>query len=598
MEKLKESINAINEIAQTLDNEKIIILSKFLRQRMNQPDSYLVFLGESCSGKSTLINKIIGEDILPVSSVPSTGAITEVYFDKNTVDKDFYAINKNATMEKIKESIFCDLAVKPDADIERLRLVIPAQSESYAGVRLFDTPGYGSLMEEHEEVLMDFLPNCDGVVYTVSYRMGIQEDDYSFLQKLKKLVRREIPINLLINRCPKGTTKSDRRVKEIYQYVSSLLENSLTPLTLIESFKEEEETDLVKQMNVFWNEILKELNSPARKLEIKQAFTIYTFDLIVQIKAEIERRTRNAQMDETQKNLMKKTIQEFAMKFENAENEILRPGFEKIKNQFPRRVEMSAENVCNKVCAQIDNQSGFSKEETGIYINQHILKYNVQQEVEELQFYLSQELDAIDKEVNDYLNKAFVQFEADLKVRNLSETEKAGFDAAKGIAGKLLNSGLLTYFAKFGGAGGAGAGIANAASHVLKKVGDLFGKTFTRETHNALKHVLAKIGLTSTKVLAASGAAIVEAVFMIIDLNTWKPRLCSQVKKTMNDWKEDIVQFVLEDIEKLEQVNINNLTNKAKEILDKYKVEDNDKEDIDMLKEQINKVEFIERNIR
>ena len=36
--------------------------------------------------------------------------------------------------------------------------------------RIFDTPGYGSIVAEHEEVLKDFLPNSDFVVYTINYK--------------------------------------------------------------------------------------------------------------------------------------------------------------------------------------------------------------------------------------------------------------------------------------------------------------------------------------------------------------------------------------------------------------------------------------------
>ena len=56
-------------------------------------------------------------------------------------------------------------------------------------MRLFDTPGYGSIVREHEEVLMEFIPNSDVIIYTVNYKIRIQENDYVFLGFLKELIR-------------------------------------------------------------------------------------------------------------------------------------------------------------------------------------------------------------------------------------------------------------------------------------------------------------------------------------------------------------------------------------------------------------------------
>ena len=62
---LKKNIDRLCGIAKQLGNQDLYRVSLFLRQRINQPDSYVVFLGESCSGKSTIINSLIGKGILP-----------------------------------------------------------------------------------------------------------------------------------------------------------------------------------------------------------------------------------------------------------------------------------------------------------------------------------------------------------------------------------------------------------------------------------------------------------------------------------------------------------------------------------------------------
>ena len=117
---LKNSADGLCSIAKQLNNNELFQVALFLRQRINQPDSYIVFLGESCSGKSTIINSIIEKSILPTSSVPSTGTITEVFVDQSAESDSFFVINRNATMEMLEYPIFCELALKPDPDVQRL----------------------------------------------------------------------------------------------------------------------------------------------------------------------------------------------------------------------------------------------------------------------------------------------------------------------------------------------------------------------------------------------------------------------------------------------------------------------------------------------
>lgn len=117
---LMERYEIVDSLIDEIDNKELKTLSKFLRARISTPDSYVMFLGETSSGKSSLINGLLGMPILPVSAIPTTGTITEVVLaDKET---SYYAINKDATMEVIDEKLFNTLVKKPDDQLERLRI--------------------------------------------------------------------------------------------------------------------------------------------------------------------------------------------------------------------------------------------------------------------------------------------------------------------------------------------------------------------------------------------------------------------------------------------------------------------------------------------
>lgn len=130
---------------------------------------------------------------------------------------------------------------------------------------------------------------------------------------------------------------------------------------------------------------------------------------------------------------------------------------------------------------------------------------------------------------------------------------------------------------------GANAGVANAASHLLKKAGDLFGHTFSRATHNGVKHFLAKIGATSMKAIGAAVAVITELLFTSYQLATWKGKLKDKVKESLDKWEEQTFETVKEDLVKLREENIDTIRKIADDIAHSF---DSEKpEDIDKCKE-------------
>lgn len=594
---LKKNIDSLCSIAKRLGNSDLFQVALFLRQRIYQPDSYVVLLGESCSGKSTLINSIIGQGILPVSSVPSTGAITEVFIDEEVPEPAFVVINKNATMERLTFSNFCELAQHPDANVQRLRASLPIAGLNMAGVRLFDTPGYGSLIEEHDEVLVDFLPNCDAIIYTVSYRIGVQETDHEFLRKLKELARSDIPVYLVINRCPSTISLSDRRIAEIYRNVTALLSVQEMPLYTIPTAQVQDGIIQSQALNDLRNQICIDLNASNRKEDLYYAFLSYLLDLTNLLRADIERQIRDLKMSAEDAQYMKAEMKKLSAQFQHVIDGIVKPGFERIRNNLPICVANSRQNIENYVCAEIEKQSAASKEEMIAYTNSHLLPFQARKESDEIKHYLTVELEAIDEEVNNYLNTVVINFERDIELRFAGSTFKAGAGAAKNVAGKLLNSGLLKYFGKFGGRGGAGAGMANAASHALKKAGDMFGHTFSRETHNTVKHVMKKIGLTSTKTLGAAVTGILELLTLALDYGTWKPLLISKVKKGLKHWEDEILTEVQTDLDKLKQENIDSIKEIAKTYSDAFSVDDNPQGDATALEALLQELDTIEKEL-
>ena len=561
-----KKLERIEPLINIVDNQEITAMSRFLYERISNHDSYLVFLGETSSGKSSVINGFLGADILPMKACPSTAAITEVEINSNVSSDEFYAINKNATIEKIDKEMFLQLSEHPDNNLKRLKVIRNVSKKGFDNLRIFDTPGYGSIIEEHEEVLKDFLPNSDIIVYTVNYKIGIQDEDYVFLSFLRELVRPDVKIFLLVNRCPSGIDSKSMKVRKIARFVSDIL--TIDPIVFtIENIETEESIGHALPNNEnLWNKISQLLSTPERIKSLETAFDGYIHDLYNECYKIIESRYVSARLDTEEFEVLKKAQQDSAFRIRHSIPEFVVPAFEKIDKALPTKFHEVRDNVEKTVESEIEATSCTCMEEAVSYTNSHLLPHTIKTETAEIQHYIDIELDDLNRKVDDYLQKEFVKFNNEITIILQTNVGAATSAIVANILKNVGRNSLEGYFFTYGGMGGANAGIANAASHILKKAGDLFGHTFSRATHNGLKHFLSKIGATSMKAVGAAVAVVTELLFVAYQMATWKGSLLKQVIKGLDKWEDKTLDTVRKDLANLREENIETIRKIADDI--------------------------------
>lgn len=561
-------LRALQPLLEAVESSEINALAKFLYDRICNPDSYLVFLGETSSGKSSIINGLMGEHILPESSIPTTAAITEVELCKDITENEYLVIDKDASYENISESDFKELCLNPTSNIARLKLrqKNSDSSKRLNHLRIFDTPGYGSIMQEHEEVLKDFLPNSDIIVYTVSYKKGILENDYAFLRFLKELVREDVRIILLINMCPPRTNIDDVRIKEILEYVNSLLH--IEPDVILQPFLASEDginRPLVRSERL-WDLVEKIINSPQRVEYMGEVFDSYIWELYEKCDAIIQNRYLAAKLSEEEYETYKKAQLEMGSNIRKAIDLYVHPTFDRIRKNLPEKMNSAEKQITSILHREIDNSDSMKRDDTRNYLNTFYIPHTINTVSKDtILFYTETELEDLNKIVDDYIQKEIVNLDTKIKTISESHVEKQVQNIMGGIIQRAGTRGLGGYFAQFGGAGGANAGMANAASHFLKKAGDLFNKKFSRETHNALKHYMAKFGATSMKTVAVALAVFVEIAFAVYDIATFKSKFKKATDESIAKWKYETLPLYLRDLVKLEDENIDTLRQIASE---------------------------------
>lgn len=161
-------------------------------------EPFSVFIcGEFNSGKSSLLNKIVGSDIAEVGVIPTTSKIA------------------------------------------------PLSSEEMQGVVFVDSPGTNSIMEGHEETTERYLRRADFVLFVTSVERPLAESEVKFLSLVSKKWRRKfvLVVNKIDQLDPVQIEKVQkyvlRGVKEIFNFEPPCFLTSTKSGAGIEELKKE-----------------------------------------------------------------------------------------------------------------------------------------------------------------------------------------------------------------------------------------------------------------------------------------------------------------------------------------------------------------------
>jgi len=178
----------------------------------------VAILGQFKAGKSSFLNSLIGQSVLPVGAIPVTTAITRLrYGEKERVDvHHFDGSITEASLSDLAE--FTSEAKNPTnwRNVEVVDIELPSL-EPYAGVRLVDTPGLGSVFAYHKSTSENWLPEVGAALLAVSSDRPLSEHDLELIRELTHYT----PNNLLL------LTKADMVTHEQQEEVIAFFHHTL-----------------------------------------------------------------------------------------------------------------------------------------------------------------------------------------------------------------------------------------------------------------------------------------------------------------------------------------------------------------------------------
>ena len=149
----------------------------------------LAILGKAKTGKSTLLNALLArrDDLVaPIDRLPASSAITRFYWNEAEAAAVHF---RNGKAQHIPFKNIRDYVTEESNPENRKEVNIVEVGGPFPGMDhdlvLVDTPGAGSIHEYHDQILQEFIPQADAVLYLVTARMPMDQDELDLLTKVK-----------------------------------------------------------------------------------------------------------------------------------------------------------------------------------------------------------------------------------------------------------------------------------------------------------------------------------------------------------------------------------------------------------------------------
>jgi GTP-binding protein EngB required for normal cell division len=158
-----------------------------LKEKVRNNAFNLVVVGQFKRGKTSLINALLGAEILPVAVVPLTSIVTIITWGEALRIKVYFNDGKIAEIksENLVEYVTEKGNPKNAKDVHEVILTYPSPYLK-DGVRLIDTPGVGSIYQHNTDVAYQYLPKSDAALFLLSVDQPMSKAELDFLKDVKE----------------------------------------------------------------------------------------------------------------------------------------------------------------------------------------------------------------------------------------------------------------------------------------------------------------------------------------------------------------------------------------------------------------------------
>jgi len=210
------------ELAQDLGAEPVAEEARELAARVAEGRFYVACVGQFKRGKSTLLNALVGHEVVPTGFIPVTAVPTVIRFG----DKLHARVRmrdaswRDVAMPDLKEYVTEELNPENKKAVDGAEVFVPS-SLLASGMCFVDTPGLGSVFTGNTATTQAFIPHIDAALVVVGADPPIAGEELALVEAVGKQVQDLI---LVIN---KADRTSDPERAAAAKFTREILEKRL-----------------------------------------------------------------------------------------------------------------------------------------------------------------------------------------------------------------------------------------------------------------------------------------------------------------------------------------------------------------------------------
>jgi len=209
-------------LAQELGAEPVAEEAHELAARVSEGRFYVACVGQFKRGKSTLLNALVGHEVVPTGFIPVTAVPTVIRFGDvlhariRMRDGSW----QNVPMPNLKEYVTEELNPENKKGVDGAEVFVPSPLLS-SGMCFVDTPGLGSVFTGNTATTQAFIPHIDAALVVVGADPPIAGEELALVETVGKQVQDLI---LVIN---KADRTSDPERAAATKFTREILEKRL-----------------------------------------------------------------------------------------------------------------------------------------------------------------------------------------------------------------------------------------------------------------------------------------------------------------------------------------------------------------------------------
>jgi len=183
---------------QSGDDERAAKVER-LAEKLHNDELILAFCGHFSAGKSTMINHLMGEEILPSSPIPTSANLVKVHHAPTDFAKIHYHHSQPLYFQAPYEFSTIKEFCKNGEEVYSVEIG-RSKSEMPEGVSILDTPGVDSTDDAHRLSTESAIHLADAVFYVMDYNHVQSQVNFEFT---KEMIRHGVKLYLIVNQIDK-----------------------------------------------------------------------------------------------------------------------------------------------------------------------------------------------------------------------------------------------------------------------------------------------------------------------------------------------------------------------------------------------------------